>query len=334
MYINAASAISPQPVFRQPDLLKTPKALIGPRYTCTEPDYSLLIEPKLIRRMSRIIRMGVATAMDALQQAGVKDPSAILTGTAYGCLEDTGIFLRRMVENKEEMLTPTAFIQSTHNTVGAQVALLLKCHSYNNTYVQRAHSFESALLDAWLLLLEDKNAAVLVGAADETTNESFTILQRFGLFRNQPSGEGACYFVAESVQKPGSYAKFGGLRTLLQPEELQVNQAIHELLAENNLQTSSVDLLLSGKTAADTADVFYGMVEKAIFSATPTGYYTALCGVYPTAASFACWLAASMLKHQEVPAVLLPQYSGPIRNVLIYTKDDAGYHSLMLLKAC
>jgi 3-oxoacyl-[acyl-carrier-protein] synthase II len=334
MYIHAASAISPQPVFRQTGLLNAPIALTGNRYTCTEPDYATLIEPKLIRRMSRIIRMGVATAMDALQQAGLKDPSAILTGTAYGCLEDTGIFLKRLVENKEEMLTPTAFIQSTHNTVGAQVALLLKCHSYNNTYVQRGHSFESAVLDTWLLLKEDATANVLFGAADETTNESFTLLERFGLFRRQASGEGACYFVAGVKQQAGSFAKFGGVKTLFHPEELEVGDAIHELLRENNLSASSVDLVLSGRSEADEQDVFYGMVEKAVLSATPVGYFKSLCGEYPTASAFAFWLAANCLRQQVVPPVLVPEYSGVPRNILIYTKDDIGYHSIMLLMAC
>lgn len=278
--------------------------------------------------------MGVATAMDTLQQAGIKEPSAILTGTAYGCLEDTGIFLKRLVENKEEMLTPTAFIQSTHNTVGAQVALLLKCHAYNNTYVQRAHSFEAALLDAWLLLKEDPAAAVLVGAADETTNDSFAILERFGLFRQVSSGEGACYFAVASTPKTGAYAHVAALKTLLHPGELKVENAIRDMLSENDLQPGSIDLVLSGRTAADNEDVFYGMVEKAIFSSTPIGYYKTLCGEYPTASAFALWLAANILKQQTVPEVLVPQYTGAPKNILIYTKDQLGYHSLMLLAAC
>ena len=52
-------------------------------------------------------------------------PDAIITGTGLGCLEDTEKFLTAMVTNKEEFLTPTSFIQSTHNTVSAQIALLL-----------------------------------------------------------------------------------------------------------------------------------------------------------------------------------------------------------------
>lgn len=92
MYINGASAISPLPVF---DALSSGIDFIpgeGKRLTASEPAYNNLIDPRLSRRMSRVIRMGVATAMDALRQAGVSNPDAIITGTAYGCLEDTGIF--------------------------------------------------------------------------------------------------------------------------------------------------------------------------------------------------------------------------------------------------
>src|SRR5690606_5551866 len=117
-----------------------------------DPDYKQWIDVKQIRRMSRVVKMGVAAANLSLEAAGLTAPDAIITGTAYGCLDDTGVFLKKMVEQQEEMLTPTAFIQSTHNTVAGQIALLLQCHGYNNTFVNRGFSFENALLDAMMIL--------------------------------------------------------------------------------------------------------------------------------------------------------------------------------------
>ena len=43
--------------------------------------------------------------------------------------------MNALMDNREQMRNPTAFIQSTFNTVGAQLALLLKIHAYNVTYV-------------------------------------------------------------------------------------------------------------------------------------------------------------------------------------------------------
>ncbi|XHR98368.1 beta-ketoacyl synthase chain length factor [Mucilaginibacter sp. UC70_90] len=153
------------------------------RLTCIEPDYKTLIDPKLLRRMSRIIKMGVAAGTACLHGAGIDIPDAIITGTAYGCLEDTNTFLSKMVQQNEEALAPTAFIQSTHNTISAQIALLLQCHNYNNTFVNGGASFENALLDAMMLLYEGEACNVLVGGIDEITVNGHVILHRMGLYR-------------------------------------------------------------------------------------------------------------------------------------------------------
>jgi len=126
IYIRSSACISPQKTFGDVNLLTQLVEYNETRLRPIEPDYAAFIDPKLIRRMSHIIKMGVAAASECLNQANVEMPGAIITGTAYGCLEDTVSFLTRMIELNEELLPPTAFIQSTHNTVAAQIALLLK----------------------------------------------------------------------------------------------------------------------------------------------------------------------------------------------------------------
>jgi len=147
VFIRAASCISPQKTFQADGFLNDPVEYTGTRLQTIEPDYKEFIDPKQIRRMSHVIKMGVATAKDCLNKAEVEMPGAIITGTAFGCMEDTITFLTRIIELNEEMLPPTAFVQSTHNTVAAQVALNIKCHNYNNTFVHKGISFESALID-------------------------------------------------------------------------------------------------------------------------------------------------------------------------------------------
>ena len=137
IYINAVAGVSPQETFSNTSFPETIVQHTGNRFNCIEPEYDDLIDAKLIRRMSRIIKMGTAAAIKCLQHAGVVIPDGIIVGTAYGCLQDTEVFLQRMIECNEELLTPTAFIHSTHNTVGAQIALLLQCHNYNNTFVHK-----------------------------------------------------------------------------------------------------------------------------------------------------------------------------------------------------
>ena len=186
IYIQGTGCVSPlETAAAGPFPAVVNPAYDGARLKVQDPDYKQWIDVKLIRRMSRIIKMGVAAAALSLKDAGVEKPDAIITGTAYGCLDDTGVFLTKMINQQEEMLTPTAFIQSTHNTVAGQIALMLGCHAYNNTFVHKAFSFESALLDSIMILKEGQSKHILVGAMDEITNHSFAIISRFNRFKKE-----------------------------------------------------------------------------------------------------------------------------------------------------
>src|SRR5689334_14700557 len=181
-YIIGTGAVSPQPTW-EAEQLTTPKPYEGNRLTSIEPDYSKWLDVKQLRRMSRVMKMGAAAAKLALKNARVEIPDAIITGTGLGCLDDTGNFLDKLVEYKEEALNPTPFIQSTHNTIGSHIAFLLQCQAYNQTYSHGAFSFESALIDGMLQVGESPNQKVLIGAADEITNISHTLTNRFGILK-------------------------------------------------------------------------------------------------------------------------------------------------------
>lgn len=153
---------------------------------------TLVPDAALRRRMSRFVRMGVTTMMECLSERAQADAiDAIVTATGLGSLADSEKFLRNVLEQDEELLNPTPFIQSTFNTIGAHVAQLCRNYRYNMTYAHRGHSFESALLDAVLLLEEGAARHVLVGAADERTPSQHRIMERMGFWRSDEDGEGA-----------------------------------------------------------------------------------------------------------------------------------------------
>lgn len=351
MYIRATGNISPQKTFGHRPLVDT-VAYTGNRLTCIEPDYKDFIDPKQIRRMSRIIRMGVAAAIECLQEAGIKAPDAIVTGTAYGCLEDTNSFLSKMVEFKEELLTPTSFIQSTHNTIGAQIGLLLHCNNYNNAFVHRGFSFESALLDGIMLLKEKDAANVLVGAIDEITNTSHTILNRLGLYKQglvsnfdiyktkskgTIAGEGAAFFLVASEPSAADYAKLDGLHTFYKPEGIiDIEKQISSFLERQAVNINDIDLVITGKNGDAASDEVYDQLAETTFSNKDIINYKYLCGEYPTAASFAMWLAATTIKAGKLPSALsstiVPEKK--INKILIYNHNQGIHHSLSLLSAC
>ncbi|HEY1872550.1 MAG TPA: beta-ketoacyl synthase, partial [Chitinophagaceae bacterium] len=89
MFIRAASCISAQETFNRQLLFAEPKEYTNNVLRVIEPDYKNIIDAKLMRRMSKVVRIGTATAAACLNEANEKNVDAIVTGTAYGCMEDS-----------------------------------------------------------------------------------------------------------------------------------------------------------------------------------------------------------------------------------------------------
>lgn len=349
IYIKGMGNISPQRTWGDDDLLSSPLSYTGTKLNCVEPDYASFIDAKQIRRMSRVIRMGIASAAMAMKEAGVPMPDGIITATGYGCLEDTGVFLSKMVGNKEEALNPTPFIQSTHNTIGSQIALLLQCQAYNQTYTHNAFSFENAVLDAMLQLSEEPRRSLLVGGIDEITGQSHEIQSRFGIFRKQSNdslqlfsersgtlnGEGSAFFVLSGIQGESEIASINALTTLYKPLYAELTEGVRSLLSQAGVTLTEVDFILSGKSGDSISDSHINRLCGDLFTTTPVGAFKHLCGEYPVASAFACWLAARMLKIQRVPEIVTSQYEGQqINNILLINQYFGTHYSLILLKAC
>jgi len=169
-----------------------------------EPAYESLLDPRIMRRLSKILKMGLYTAV-----ATVNDLShpldGIVCGTALGCTADTYAFLMNMIEREEHLLTPTSFIQSTHNTLAGTLGILLKNHGYNMTWCQRSFSFYGALEDAAQRIRSGQGSHYLVCAADEMSASVSDIIHHMDLpGRSTLNAEGAAAFTITS--DPGQNA--------------------------------------------------------------------------------------------------------------------------------
>lgn len=143
-------------------------------------DIRKYVKPMEARRMGKIMKSSLLSSLEALKQAGIETPDAIITGTAYGCLENSERLLLQIIDEGEGMLKPTYFMQSTHNTIGSNIAIKTQCHGYNVTYTQESHSLEWAIRDAELLLRSGKVRNVLVGCHDESTQIFNHLLEKGG----------------------------------------------------------------------------------------------------------------------------------------------------------
>jgi 3-oxoacyl-[acyl-carrier-protein] synthase II len=287
MYINSFCSITPAGTITSQDQALSLTGLSTVRASCMEPDYKDLIPPMQLRRMTKPVRTGVAAAKICLQAAAVALPDAIHAGTAFGMLQDSENFLQKMIAQEEQALAPTAFIQSTHNTVAGQIALSLGCYAHNMTYVHKGHSFESALLDARLMLEEHPDYQVLAGAVDECTDTSYDLLNRFGVYSaGIAAGEGSNFFLISGQEQKNSIARIVSFDMFTATEETEVVQRVPAFFDRLGFAPQPDDLLLNGTT---------GSWAK-LFADNPSLDYKKYCGAYPTAVAFALALATHKIK--------------------------------------
>lgn len=349
-YINAASCISAEDTFDNDSYLMSQLKSDFRDRKSREPEFKNYIHRKYLRRMGRMVRMGVCTAKKTLVSAEVDNPNAILVGTGMGCLQDTEEFLKAIYTSDEQIASPNQFIQSTHNNVASQIAIMLGCHEYNFTYVHRGFSFESAMADAVVHLIEagDEKRDILVGGVDELTDTYLTIsdqLNRLKTIMNQPEmprgmengcpqGEGAAFFCVSNERGKRPLAVLDAIEMIYKPEDEQVLQhKVKSFISELQLGPSDIDLVLVGLNGSQD-DRLLSSVMNSLFESNSQAVFKHLSGEYKTAGAFAYWLTAQILNQQIVPDFIkIGEYTKDrIRRVLIFNGYNGTNFSLALLR--
>jgi 3-oxoacyl-[acyl-carrier-protein] synthase III len=346
-YINGMACISAQRTSEN-DFLSSLVELSGKTvYRIVPPDYKATIPPAALRRMSSAVKNSIVASSMALAEIENQCLDAIIVGTGLGCIQDSEKFLNNLIDNQEQYLTPTSFIQSTHNTVAGQIAIGLQCKAYNMSYVNAGASFPSSLLDAQLFLKAGEKKQILVGGVDEVSDYTTFLFQLAGHYKKEQDltedilqkrtighvpCENAAFFVLETEKKVNSCAEIVAIDCANKTNDLPLFMA--RFLEKLNLNAGDIDGLMLGNAGDSSSDYFYDEAENFFPSAT-CFYFKHLFGESMTSSSIATWLSAKILHEQHLPKVLIKngtQLSRKINNILIYNHYRGKDHSLIFLK--
>jgi len=350
VYVNSVGSISAQKTFDNTQFLEEIISHTETVLPVVNPNYKDYIPPAAARRMAKGIKMGVVASKLALEEAGLENVDAIITGTGMGCVRDSEKFVSAIIDNDEQYLTPTSFIQSTHNTVGGQIALGIKCKGYNFTYVHSSNSFESSLLDAKLMLNCNEATNILIGGVDEIGEHTTKLHRLVDHVKAESSnslevldsntkgaifGEGANFFVLGNHKNKSSYAEVVSVK-MYNSITNTVSDLAQQFLAEKDLSVNDIDALVLGNNGDIIFDTYYNELSNGIFSKTQQVYYKHLCGEFNTASSFGFWLASKVLKNQHLPEAVKLNEVNPssFKTVLLYNQYRGENHSFTLLRKC
>ena len=330
IYIAAATHVSLQQPLTEAWLTE-PQYATEPYARSVDPNFRDWLNPLESRRMGKLLKRALVTAQKVMADSGIFQPEAIITGTGLGCIENTELFLDSLCREGEQMLKPTHFMQSTHNTISSLIAIRNRCYAYNSTYSHKGVSFESALWDAYLQLRLGDIRTALVTANDELTPTYFRILQRTG-------------YIGQPGQSTASEASVAMMLTTVRQQALcrlldvrLWHQAPGSPLPTDTLPTD-VDAVMLGTSGHPANDRPYAALD-AVYGDAVKLHYKHLFGEGYSAMALGVYAAAHLLGSGCVPPFMMCGADGavaspskPLRNILVVNHSDGEDFSYVLLE--
>jgi len=303
-----------------------------------DPDFKKFLSPVESRRMGKILKRALATSLETIHISGLEHPEAIITGTGLGCIENTEIFLNALSKEGEDVLMPTCFMQSTHNTISSLISIHTKTHGYNATYSHKGMSFDGALLDAWTQFQLNQICSALVGSHDEVTPSYFALLQKIGFVGcdKELCGE-AAVSVMLSRNADNVLCLLSGIKLAYQPSVDRLRNVLESLLNDAGVSFEDIDVVLTGINGNDVNDKYYFEVSSALFGNIPLLHYKHIFGESYSASGLGFYVAARCLQFGSIPAFLYLDKSRVLKdkpkNILLFNQYEGKNYSFTLLES-
>jgi len=332
IYICSAKQISAQGGLND-DWFDNPITLTEQYVRAADPDFKPYVTPQESRRMGRILKRAVATAKEALKSAQIEAPDAIVTGTGLGCIENTEFFLEALLSNGQETLKPTHFMNSTHNTISSLIGIMTQTHGYNATFSHEEQSFDSALLDACLLLQNNEAHSVLVQGHDELTPNYHTLLKRAGIVGRDAeiASEVSVAMLVTDQPQTTPMCRIAGMAFATDDE---VGNQLDLLLKKANLTKDAIDAVMTDVSGDKENDKQCLAICQKLFDTTPVLRYKHLFGNNFTASGLGCYALACCLQKGRIPDSLYLDQPNQVvepKTLLMLHHTDNGQNTLILL---
>lgn len=305
VYIKAATQISMQQPLSEA-WMTTPVEHTEPYVRSLDPNFRDWLNPLESRRMGKILKRALVTAQKVMHDSGVQQPDAVITGTGLGCIENTELFLDQLCREGEEMLKPTYFMQSTHNTISSLISIHDHLHGYNTTYSHKSVSFDSALLDAFTQLRLGDIRTALVTGNDEMTPTYFSILQRAG-------------YVGQPGQVAAGETSVAMMLTTDPADALCEIEAVSMSVRGVQQPLAPADLLVLGTNGVPQNDQLYREVAQHM-PGVETFEYKRLFGESYTVSGLGIYAAAHLLSQGRAGRVLFVNHSDNLNVTFVTLK--------------
>jgi 3-oxoacyl-[acyl-carrier-protein] synthase II len=269
---------------------------------CLDFDPGDYIEHKAARRMARFTQLMVASATQAITDAGIdfdsvdRDRVGVLIGNGGGGYPNIQEGVETLIAKGGMKLDPLYFPKSLGNMAGAQVALQHNLRGYNGTIVTACAAGTQAIGEAMMLIRHGRADAVLTGGCEAGITElglaGFSVMRALSshpdpLKASRPfdkdrdgfvpcEGAGALLLESEELARARGariYAEIAGFgctsdafHVVAPPEDGDgAARAMRLALADAGLSPADVDYVNAHATGTPVGDVAETNALKSVF---------------------------------------------------------------------
>ena len=305
-----------------------------------DPDFKPFVPAAQGRRMGKLLKRALTTSLSVIRESGIACPDAIMMGTGLGCIESTERFLESLCRDGEQLLKPTHFMQSTHNTVASLIGIQTGNTGYNITYSHKGISVDCALHDALVQFKLGMIGSALVGGNDEVSPSYFTLLKKIG-FVGQDSevcGEASVAMMLSNEQE-NALCQVKGVKVLYRPDVCRLQSALSQMLSEADTSLGGIDAVMTGISGNRLNDKYYYDLLPELLPGVPVLHYKHIFGESYSASGLGVYATVRCLQHGFIPQSLVleqPTCSVPAPNriLLLNIADGKDYSFILLEKIC
>ena len=197
----------------------------------------------------------------------------------------------------------------------------------------------------------ENSRTYLVGGYDERDDPQYKIHSRLDyykkelvnsiqLFENKTvgtlQGEASSFFSISGKAGGNAWCQLSDVKMIFLPESAEaLLSSLQDFLSSNNVSVQDIDILVSGVSGDVNNDKIIEQITQTDFSNIPEVRFKHLCGEYCTASSFGLWLGSSILKKQEIPAIVKfnkAKEKLPVKTVLVLNQYMGRNYSFILLR--
>jgi 3-oxoacyl-[acyl-carrier-protein] synthase II len=190
-----------------------------------------------------------------------------------------------------------------------------------------------------------------VGSFDEVSPIQYSEYERMGYIKRENmnnlqlfdahtpgtlQGEGVAFFILSALPEPQSWCRLKDIRMIYKPADYaDLANALADFLKRNHLHPGNIDVFINGVSGDAVRDRWNMAIQRDYLGHAVEVRFKHLTGEYATASSFALWLGAMILKHQQIPDIIQAKPATGFhraKTVLVCNHFLARNYSFMLLE--